>query len=143
MSNPEHQSFSRERRAYRRSVPRRAPAAVNKPPISERRNYAGLEILPENAYRRIRVEDEGTGISTTNFECKFVGSDGTSCHKAYDKSTNLIVHYQRHINLRPFACQLCGISFTQNSTLSRHNKAFHSDSNSMAVTTAFKKRAGP
>jgi uncharacterized Zn-finger protein len=52
----------------------------------------------------------------------------------FEKSTSLIVHYWRHINLRPFRCNLCNSSFTQSGTLSRHNRAVHNMQSTLPLT---------
>ena len=82
---------------------RAAPAVAGKPPVSSRENYAGLKILPINAYQKIWVPVEGyTYTRKMMFQCNFVHPDGVACQKTFQQSTSLIVHYQRHIDLRPF-----------------------------------------
>ena len=99
---------------------------AEKPPVSSRENYAGLQILPTNAYQKISVPVEGTAETRqTMFQCNYVHTDGAACKKAFPKSTSLIVHYQQHIDLKPFSCDECGLRFKQSGTLVRHNRAIH------------------
>ena len=103
---------------------------TGKTPVTSRSTYAGLKILPSNSYRKLRVlvaDENRDEAYETHFQCLFHDSQGSPCHKTFVKSTSLIVHYQRHINLRPFACKVCGMSFTQSGTLARHSKAIHKD----------------
>ena len=64
-----------------------------KPPVSNRENYGGLKILPNNAYQKILVPVEGTDTCKTMFQCNFVHRDGVACLKSFPKSTSLVVHY--------------------------------------------------
>ena len=77
------------------------------------------------AFRKISVPVEGSDACETQFQCTFAHPDGAACHKAYAKSTSLIFHYQRHIDLKPFVCAICGDRFTQPGTLARHSRAVH------------------
>ena len=56
-----------------------------------------------NAYKKISVPVEGyTYARKTMFQCSFVHPDGVACMESFPKSTSLVVHYQRHIDLKPF-----------------------------------------
>lgn len=109
---------------------------AKKVPVTSREQYAGLHILPANAYDKFQVYCREKDRSETHFRCKYVQDeqqpDGEPCNKEFSKSTSLIVHYQRHINLRPFICTACNMSFTQSGTLVRHNRAIHRDAKEKA-----------
>lgn len=91
-----------------------------------RESYAGLKILPTGAYEKFQVQNEVTGRVQTHFRCLFLDTDtGKLCGRSYPKSTSLIVHYQRHIDLKPFRCRICDTYYTQSGTLVRHNRAIH------------------
>ena len=76
--------------------------------------------MPPGSYERRKVLVLGAKRPQTYFFCKY-----GDCTQMFQKSTSLIVHYWRHVNLRPFSCNLCQTSFTQSGTLSRHNRAVH------------------
>ena len=119
----------------------RPSSMTTKTPVTSRTSYAGLKILPGQAYRKLRVYDTATENYDTHFQCLFKvhgEGDNEACNKVFVKSTSLIVHYQRHVNLRPFKCKLCSMSFTQSGTLTRHFRALHKDaagSSSVALIT--------
>ena len=123
MSAPNYLPRRRDNQAIGREDHRRAQAVTEvaeKIPVTSRESYGGLKILPNNAYQRIRVPVEGTGTYKTMFQCNFVDPDGVACPKSFPTSTSLVVHYQRHIDLKPFSCSECGNRFTQTGTLVRH-----------------------
>ena len=76
--------------------------------------------MPLGSYEKIKVVNKDNKRSITHFICRY-----RNCNAMFTKSTSLIVHYWRHINVRPFTCNLCNTSFTQSGTLSRHNRAVH------------------
>ena len=88
--------------------------------VQTRQTYAGLKTMPQGSYEKIKVVNKDNKRSVTHFICKY-----RNCNAMFTKSTSLIVHYWRHINVRPFTCNLCNTSFTQSGTLSRHNRAVH------------------
>ena len=98
--------------------------------VSKRKNlegkhatYAGLRTMPPGSFERRRFIKNGQ--PAIQFVCKFRG-----CSRApFDKSTSMIVHYWRHLNVRPFKCDLCDACFTQSGTLFRHQKSVHSIEN--------------
>ena len=121
-------SSSMQRSTMRSDLLQDEDRPTGKTPVTSRQTYAGLKILPSHAYRKLRVpvtDENRDEACETNFQCLYRDSEGTVCHKTFVKSTSLIVHYQRHINLRPFSCKVCGMSFTQSGTLARHSKAIH------------------
>lgn len=104
--------------------------ASKKVPVSARHTYAGLKILPPDAYEKLQVYSREKKCIETHFRCKYVssasrGGPGKACGRQFVKSTSLIVHFQRHINLRPFVCPFCKMSFTQSGTLVRHYRSKH------------------
>ena len=101
-------------------------------PPSARSSYAGLKILPEDAVEKISVLVEGRGIRTTHYRCTFVHPNGAACNATFPKSTSLVVHYQQHIGLKPFMCDICGNRFTQSGTLVRHKRAMHGEASTTA-----------
>ena len=88
--------------------------------MASRKTYAGLKTMPPGSYQKVKMIKPSLGRLMTHFICKHPG-----CDRIFVKSTSLIVHYWRHVNLRPFSCNLCQTSFTQSGTLSRHNRAVH------------------
>ena len=72
-----------------------------------RENYAGLKSMPEGSYSKVRVYNEQLNRMSTHFICRV-----ENCGRTFVKSTSLIVHYWRHMNVRPFRCNLCNTSFT-------------------------------
>ena len=82
--------------------------------MSSRKFYAGLKILPVSAYEKVfeEVDIDGEQRRITHYKCLFVDGQGRQCDKSFVKSTSLIVHYQRHIDLRPFECDQCGYRFS-------------------------------
>ena len=101
----------------------------NRKNVHVKQTYAGLKTLPAGSYERVTTVDNLTGESVTSFICKFRG-----CNKLFAKSTSMIVHYWRHLNVRPFPCKICNTSFTQSSTLSRHNRAVHKIHSTVSLT---------
>ena len=97
--------------------------------VSSRKFYAGLKILPDNSYKKLNMYNEMTYQWETHFQCLYAEREGRGdaqiCGKSFSKSTSLIVHYQRHINLKPFACDHCNLTFAQVSTLTRHIRCIH------------------
>ena len=95
--------------------------AAKTPPVA-RAHYAGLKSLPENAFQKISVVPiEGSGVvNRTHYRCAYVTPTGDACNATFPKSTSLIVHYQRHIDMKPFMCTTCGYRFAQSGTLVRH-----------------------
>ena len=87
-------------------------APVGRRSITSRRTYSGLKILPKESYEKILVHDSAKGKFETHFACKHSDTKGEICNRTFVKSTSLIVHYLRHINLRPFVCIVCNLSFT-------------------------------
>ena len=88
--------------------------------VMDRQTYAGLKTMPPGSYEKLRMLNKELGRFTAHFICKYRG-----CNRIFTKSTSLIVHYWRHINIRPFTCKICNTSFTQSGTLSRHNRTVH------------------
>ena len=81
--------------------------------LNYRHDLTGLKAMPPGSYERIKLKNGGEQKgSTTHFICKYL-----DCNRIFSKSTSLIVHYLRHIDVRPFSCNYCGMSFTQSGTL--------------------------
>jgi hypothetical protein len=88
--------------------------------VMQRQTYAGLKTMPPGSYVKVKMLNKEVNRYMAHFICKY-----RNCDRIFAKSTSLIVHYWRHINVRPFTCNLCETSFTQSGTLSRHNRAVH------------------
>ena len=56
----------------------------------------------------------------TYFKCEVSG-----CKMIFDKKSNFLTHRRVHTKARPFACQFCGVSFSQSGTLYRHIRLKH------------------
>ena len=95
----------------------------------QRENYAGLKTMPPGSYSKLRVYNKEQNRMMTHFVCRVA-----NCDRTFVKSTSLIVHYWRHMNVRPFKCNLCNTSFTQSGTLSRHNLALHKIRSTKSLT---------
>ena len=76
--------------------------------LNYRHDLSGLKAMPAGSFERIKLRNVGGEKgSKTHFVCKYQG-----CNRVLSKSTSLIVHYLRHINVRPYSCNFCGRTFT-------------------------------
>ena len=41
-------------------------------PVTSRQSYAGLKILPTEAYEKLQVFDEAKNLYQTHFRCKYI-----------------------------------------------------------------------
>ena len=107
------------------------PMSSDQPKYPYGHSYAGLKTLPPGSYEKVKRMNARLQRVSTHFICKY-----PNCDKIFGKSTSLIVHYWRHIDMRPFRCHICQTSFTQSCTLSRHNRAVHNISSARSLTLA-------
>lgn len=61
-------------------------------------NYAGLGTLPPGSFEVVRM-NQSRERKQKFYRCK-VGD----CRETFKKSTRIVVHVWKHLNLRPFKC---------------------------------------
>lgn len=81
---------------------KQSPEGEKSDVVMNRKTYAGLKTMPPSSYQKVKMINPQLGRFMTHFICKYPG-----CDRIFVKSTSLIVHYWRHVNLRPFSCNLC------------------------------------
>ena len=56
----------------------------------------------------------------TFYRCRHAG-----CSRTYGKKSNFIAHQRVHSGIKPFACTVCSLTFSQSGTLNRHMRLKH------------------
>ena len=113
--NPKSRAAKERARATwaAKKVPKKK--TIQKSKVTDRANYAGLQRMPPGSYKKVKAMAAHSVNPINLFYCLYKG-----CDQVFEKSTNLILHYWRHCNMRPFKCTICNQSFTQSGTLTRH-----------------------
>ena len=95
-------------------------AKLSNPDVSKDQIYE--ELLKPFRHDKIKLWDSTQRRYRVSYICRYEG-----CDKEFTKTWNLLDHVRMHEGIKPFACSICGKTFTQKGNLKKHHIVQHSD----------------
>ena len=76
------------------------------------RNKLYLDLLKDCEYKYREVINPKTSLTQALYICKY-----QNCNMKFTRAWNLLNHARMHQGMKPYACLLCPVSFTQKGNL--------------------------